>query len=142
MHNDHKGISKDNLENVIWDVYNDDVDVVSMRGKDEIEVDNIEDNLGNVMGWDVCNDNAGVVSVCGKDEFRVDDIKKDGYLMINDSVIKDVANSKDDYNDNVSITNIEVVIEEDNIVVKWMVITYKEERKESIMRTDRIRFDS
>ena len=102
LHNDHKGISKENLENVIWDVYNDDVDVVS---------------------------------VCGKDEFRVDDIKKDGYLVINDSVIKDVANSKDDYNDNVSITNIEVVIEEDNVVVKWMVITYKEERKEMIMRT-------
>ena len=135
LHNDHKGISKDNLENVVWDVYNDDVDVVSMRGKDEIEVDNIEDNLGNVMGWDVCNDNDGVVSVCGKDEFRVDDIKKDGYLMINDSVTKDVVNSKDDYNDNVSITNIEVVIEEDDVVVKWMVITYKEERKEMIMRT-------
>ena len=135
LHNDHKGISKDNLENVIWDVYNDDVDVVSMCGKDGIKVDNIEDNLGNVMGWDVCNDNVGVVSVCGKDEFRVDDIKKDGYLVINDSVIKDVANSKDDYNDNVSITNIEVVIEEDNVVVKWMVITYKEERKEMIMRT-------
>ena len=102
LHNDHKGISKENVENVIWDVYNDDVDVVS---------------------------------VCGKDEFRVDDIKKDAYLVINDSVIKDVANSKDDYNDNVSITNIEVVIEEDNVVVKWMVITYKEERKEMIMRT-------
>ena len=128
---------EDNINNfkMIWDVYNDDVDVVSMCGKDGIKVDNIEDNLGNVMGWDVCNDNVGVVSVCGKDEFRVDDIKKDGYLVINDSVIKDVANSKDDYNDNVSITNIEVVIEEDNVVVKWMVITYKEERKEMIMRT-------
>ena len=67
LHNDHKGISKDNLENVIWDVYNDDVDVVS---------------------------------VCGKDEFRVDDIKKDGYLVINDSMIRDFVNSKDDYNDN------------------------------------------
>ena len=87
------------------------------------------------MGWDVCNDKAGVVSMCGKDEFRVDDIKKDGYLMINDSVTKDVVNSKDDYNDNVSITNIEVVIEEDDVVVKWMVITYKEEMKERIKRT-------
>ena len=57
MHNDHKGISKDNLENVVWDVYNDDVDVVSMCGKDGIKVDNIEDNLGNLMDWDVCNDN-------------------------------------------------------------------------------------
>ena len=135
LHNDHKGISKDNLENVIWDVYNDDVDVVSMCGKDGIKVDNIEDNLGNVMGWDVCNENVGVVSVCRKDEFRVDDIKKDGYLMINDSVTKDVVNSHDDYNNNVSITNIEVVIKEDDVVVKWMVITYKEERKEMIMMT-------
>ena len=64
-----------------------------------------------MLCWDVYNDNVGVVSVCRKDEFRVDDIKKDGYLVINDSVIKDVVNSKDDYNDNVSITNIEVVIE-------------------------------
>ena len=56
-----------------------------------------------------------VVSVCGKDEFRVDDIKNDGYLMINYSVTKDVVNSKDDYNDNVSITNIEVVIEDDDV---------------------------
>ena len=100
-------------------MYNDDVDVVSMCGKDGIKVDNIEDNVGNVkMDWDVYNDNASVVSVCGKDEFRVDDIKKDGYLMINDLVTKDVVNSKDDYNDNVSITNIEVVIEEDDVVVK------------------------
>ena len=38
--------------------------------------------------------------------------------MINDLVIKDVVNSKDDYNDNVSITNIEVVIEEHDVVVK------------------------
>ena len=86
------------------------------------------------MGWDVSNDNVGVVSVCGKDEFSVDDIKKDGYLVVNDSVIKDVVKSKNDYNDNVSITNIEVVIEEDDVVVKWMFITYKEERKEVIMR--------
>ena len=106
LHNDHKGISKDNLENVIWDVYNDDDDVVS---------------------------------VCGKDEFRVDDIKKDGYLVINDSVIKDVVNSKDDYNDDVSIINIEFVIEEDDVVVKWLVITYKEERKEMIMRTTHVK---
>ena len=102
LHNDHTGISKENLGNVIWDVYNDDVDVVSM---------------------------------CGKDEFRVDDIEYDGYLVINGSVIKDVVNSKDDYNDDVSITNIEVVIEEDEVVVKWMVITCKEERKEVIIKT-------
>ena len=134
LHNDHTGISKENLGNVIWDVYNDDVDVVSMCGKDGIKVDNIEDNLENVMMvWDVYNDNVGVVSVCGKDEFRVDDIEYDGYLVINDLVIKDILNSKDD--DDVSTINIEVGIEEDDIVLKWMVITYKEERKEVIMRT-------
>ena len=55
--------------------------------------DNIEDNLENVkMVWYVYNDNVGVVSVCGKDEFRVDDIEYDGYLVINDLVIKDVVN--------------------------------------------------
>ena len=42
LHNDHKDISKDNLENVIWDVYNDDVDVVSVCGKDEFRVDDIK----------------------------------------------------------------------------------------------------
>ena len=45
LHNDHKGISKDNLENVIWDINNDDVDVVSVCGKDEIR--DIEDNIDN-----------------------------------------------------------------------------------------------
>ena len=69
----------------------------------------------------VYNDNVGVVSVCGKDEFRVDDIDYDGYLIIKYLVIKDVVNSKDDYNDNVSITNIEVVIEEHDVVVKRKV---------------------
>ena len=86
-----------------------------------------------MMVWDVYNDNVGVVSVCGKDEFRVNDIEYDGYLVINDLVIKDILNSKDD--DDVSTINIEVGIEEDDIVLKWMVITYKEERKEVIMRT-------
>ena len=76
-----------------------------------------------------------VVSVCGKDEFREDDIKKDGYLVIIDSVIKDVVNSKDDHNENRSIINIVVVNEEDDVLVKWMVITYKEEMKKMIMRT-------
>ena len=76
------------------------------------------------MVWDVYNDNVGVVSVCGKDEFRVNDIEYDGYLVINDLVIKDILNSKDD--DDVSTINIEVGIEEDDIVLKWMVITYKE----------------
>ena len=42
LHNDHKGISKDNLDNVIWDVYND--DVVSVSGKDEIRIDDIEND--------------------------------------------------------------------------------------------------
>ena len=54
LHNDHKGISKDNLDNVIWDVYNDDddddVDVVSMCGMDGIKVDNIEDNQ-EMLRW-------------------------------------------------------------------------------------------
>ena len=38
--------------------------------------------------------------------------------MINDSMIRDFVNSKDDYNDDVSIINIQVVIEEDDVVVK------------------------
>ena len=123
LHNDHKG--KENLENVIWDEYHDDV---------KSKFDNIEDNLQNVrMVWDVYNDNVGIVSVCGKDEFWVDDIECDGYLVINDLVIKDILNSKDD--DDVSIINIEVGIEEDDIVLKWMIITYKEERKEVIVST-------
>ena len=73
--------------------------------------------------------------MCGKDEFRVDDPKNNGYLVINDSVIKDVVNSKDDHNENRSIINIVVVNEEDDVLVKWMVITYKEEMKKMIMRT-------
>ena len=77
LHDDSKSISRENLENVILDVYNDDVDVVSMFGKDGIKVDNIEDNLEKtMMVWDMYNDNVGVVSVFGKDNFRVDDIEK------------------------------------------------------------------
>ena len=84
-------------------MYNVDVDVVSMCGKDGIKVDNIEDNLENaMMVWDMYNDNVGVVSVFGKDNFRVDDIEYDAYLVKKDSVIKDVVNSKDYYNDDVS----------------------------------------
>ena len=46
------------------------------------------------------------------------DIEHDGYPVINDLVIKDVVNSKDDYNDNVSVIDVEVVMEEDDVVVK------------------------
>ena len=54
LHNDYKGISMENLENIIWDEYHDDVDVVSMCGKDRIKVNSIEDNLQNIrMVWDV-----------------------------------------------------------------------------------------
>ena len=82
------------------------------------------------------NDNVGVVSVCGKDEFRVDDIEYDGYLVINDLVIKDVVNWKDDYiNDNVSVIDVKVVMEEDNVIATWLFVTYKEETKDVIMKT-------
>ena len=64
LHNDYKGISMENLENIIWDEYHDDVDVVSMCGKDRIKVNSIEDNLQNIrMVWDVSNDNVDVVSM-------------------------------------------------------------------------------
>ena len=45
-------------------MYNDNVDVLSICGKNEIKVYNIEDNLEKVkMFWDVYNDNVGVVIV-------------------------------------------------------------------------------
>ena len=47
--------------------------------------------------------------------------------------------SMDDYNNNVRVIDVEVVIEEDDVVVKWMVNTYKEERKEMIMRTTHVK---
>ena len=69
---------KENLEDAIWDEYHDDVDVVSMCGKDRIKVDSIEDNLQNVMmGWDVSNDNVDVVSMRKtKHKMRKDDPRK------------------------------------------------------------------
>ena len=78
LHNDYKGISMENLENIIWDEYHDDVDVVSMCGKDRIKVDSIEDNLQNVrMVWDVSNDNVDVVSMRkSKHKMRKDDPRK------------------------------------------------------------------
>ena len=49
--------------------------------------------------------------------------------------------SMDDYNNNVRVIDVEVVIEEDDVVVKWMWITYddKEERKEVITRTTHVK---
>ena len=49
--------------------------------------------------------------------------------------------SMDDYNNNVRVIDVEVVIKEDDVVVKWMCITYddKEERKEVITRTTHVK---
>ena len=43
----------------------------------------------------------------------------------------------DDYNNSVRVIDVEVVIEEEDVVIKWMCITYddNEKRKEVIMRT-------
>ena len=76
--------------------------------------------------------------MCGKDEIRIDDIEHDGYLIENEFVVHNVAKgSMDDYNNNVRVIDVEVVIEEEDVVIKWMCITYddNEKRKEVIMRT-------
>ena len=76
---------------------------VSVCGKDEIR--DVKDNINNFkMILEVCNDAVDVVSMWGKNEFRVDDFENDVYVVINDSVVKDV-NSKDDHNDNLSVEN-------------------------------------